>query len=215
MKCQDVQQHLLDYSEQILDPHHQQQVEAHLHTCQACVQELRETEQMLTLLRKTELSAPPDLFWNNFTAGVMRQVRKADPPHRSPWFVFREFFAFRRLHIALVVALIGCFVAGLSLYLSLRENPNQAIATRPPVAPTTPTEGKDAPSADRAIRKIAPDQLVEDILTTDLALFNGIPATTLENSFSYDLIDVLLSGLTVEEKQALLAELNAMKATVP
>lgn len=203
MKCQYVQQKMIEYSEHGLSQKLTAQIEDHLRVCPQCAQEFRTIKATLNLLHTDEISDQPDAFWRTFTTDVMREVRKSEPVRVLP------LFSFPRLKYALAGILGFCLLIAVAAYLSGRFAPVTS-RIQIPVAQTTPAQSEAAPPQPD-FQNIASEQLAQDMLHTDFALFDGMVAPPIESSAGDDLLDLLLYGLSVEEKQALLAELKAMK----
>lgn len=205
MKCQHVQQRMVEYSEHGLSQKLTAQIEDHLRRCPKCAQEFRTIKATLNLLHADEMSDQPDAFWRTFTTDVMREVRKSEPVRALP------LFSFPRLKYALAGILGFCLLLAVATYLTARFAP---VAVRPqvPVAQTTPVESNITPGQP-GFQEIASEALAYDMLMTDFGLFEtAIPS--IESGAGDDLLDILLSGLSVEEKQALLIELKKMKEQV-
>ncbi|PID55792.1 hypothetical protein CSB45_14360 [candidate division KSB3 bacterium] len=83
MTCKDIQRYLLDYSEFQLDPRTHAQIEDHLRHCETCTKVVNDFEQTVELLHSTSTQQPSEEFWEEFSSGVMRQVRKMKTPSRS------------------------------------------------------------------------------------------------------------------------------------
>lgn len=198
MKCQHVQQKMIEYSEHGLSQKLTAQIEDHLRLCPQCAQELRTIKATLHVLHTDEIGDQSDVFWRNFTIGVMHEVRKSEPVRALP------LFSFLRLRFVLAGMLGFCLLMAVAAYLYVRSSsftPRMYI----PVAQTMPAQ------PEPELQNIASEQLAQDMLSTDFALFDGTTAPPIEISAGDDLLDILLYGLSVEEKQALLAELNTMQ----
>jgi hypothetical protein len=64
---------------------------------------------------------------------------------------------------------------------------------------------------ETALNNIASEDLKQDILEFDLALFDGATDVIFETDYSDDMLYSLINSLTEEEKEALLSELYKMK----
>jgi hypothetical protein len=196
MNCKHVQSQMLDYAEKLLDQSVNTQIEAHLRQCAACTQEFQEIAQTLQLLQTTPFQEPPEAFWTDFTSRVMRQINTMEvpSPRRSLW----SWFFLPRWKIAFVfVALFGLFGGGYWYFqAALRPGPQ-------PVAPDEPLT--------TALRKIVPPDLAQDVLNTELALFDGTVETFSESDASDETLALLINSLTAEEKKAFLAELYKIR----
>ncbi len=206
MKCKDVQKRLIDYSEALIDQKKSVQIETHLRSCAKCSQELKTFEETVRLLQSVPIKEPPEEFWDDFTRGVMQNVRRVERAS-VPALAFR----FPRLKIAIVaVATILLMLAGLSFYtpggfLGILQKHPQQVAQQP-LERNTPVD-----TLGGALEKIVPSEMVEDILHSEWALLDGQRLSVFELDASDEMIDFLLENLTESEKQALLVELERMK----
>ncbi len=206
MKCNDVQKRLIDYSEALIDRNISAQIETHLRSCAQCSQELKTFEETVRLLQSVPIKEPPEEFWNDFTRGVMQNVRRVERAN-VPALAFR----FPRLKMAVVaVATILLLIVGLFFYTSggfvgiFQKHPQQ-IAQQP--------LERNSPSypLDEALEKIVPSKTVEEMLHSEWALLDGQQLPVFEVDASDEMIDFLLENLNESEKQALLVELERMK----
>ncbi len=203
MKCKHVQQKMLDYTEHVLNSHVQQQVTHHLQTCRECSQELEAIQGTLELLSSSpSFQDPPESFWNDFTMDVMRKVRAAEPPEPT-----HLSFSTWQMRLAMACALLLVMMAGLYAYQALR--PQAPIMTTQTDAPRE--DPAIPPALDTALQRLVPEELPLDMLDTEFALFDDMGSPALESPSSDTALEGLLSGLSDEEKRALLLELYKMR----
>lgn len=218
MKCKHVQKKLLDYFEGVLDPRTQLRISEHLQQCPVCAQELRDIEQTVTLLQSVPIQEPPEAFWPDFTTNVMREVRKAEAPLTPE----RVFFFFPNFRLAAAAAIIIALLVGGGLYFSddvrslfLPGEPKVAELTEEgdsAQSDATPaSEPMEAEDIEIALSRIASDELVEDILGADLALFEGGDGFMFDMGGGDETLYLLINSLTEEEKELLLQELQRMQ----
>jgi len=79
MRCRRVQRLLPDYLGDELSPRKREQVEGHLEACPDCRAELAALQGAWTGLAQQPLPQKAGEFWEGFTAGVMREIRKRRP----------------------------------------------------------------------------------------------------------------------------------------
>ncbi len=174
----------------------QQQVEQHVQTCRECSQELKAIQGTLELLSSTPaFQEPPESFWDDFTTDVMRKVRHAEPSNP-----INSLFAGWHMRLAMACVILLMLMAGIYAYRVLRRQP-PIMVTQTDETP----EGEANPSAlGTALQTIVPEELPRNMLDTEFALFDDMDSndTTFEG---------LLSGLSDEEKRALLLELYKMR----
>jgi hypothetical protein len=203
MKCQYVQERMIEYSEHGLNHKLTDQIEDHLRLCPQCAQELRTIKATLNLLHTGDIEDQSSTFWRTFTTDVMREVRKSEPVRALP------LFSFPRLKFVLAGILGFCLLMAMAAYLWVRFSP-VTPRIELPVAQTVPAQPDSAqPQPD--LQKIASAQLAQDMMHTEFALFDGTALPPIEISAGDDVLDILLDGMSVEEKHALLAELQNMK----
>jgi hypothetical protein len=193
MKCHQVQQHLLDYTEHVLDTTTQSRMQQHLQTCQTCTQELHDIEETLHLLSSVPVQEPSESFWKDFTAGVMRKVCAAEPPASK-----RIWFPSFPMRVVIAVGAILILCVGIYAYVRINR-PSKVIMSQH-VEESSPAR----------VPEIVSDDLPQDMVTQRFALFDEMVSPTLEIVAADVRLDALISGLTTEEKQALLSELQSM-----
>lgn len=194
MKCHQVQQHLLDYTEHVLDTTIQSRMQQHLQTCQTCTQELHDIEETLHLLSSVPVQEPSESFWKDFTADVMRKVRAAES--QAPKRIWFPFFPMR-----VVVAVGAMLILCIGIYAYIRINrPSKVIMSQ-----------HTEESSSTVLSEIVSGELSQDMLKQRFTLFDEMVSPTLEIVSGDVRLDALISGLTTEEKQALLSELQNMR----
>ena len=215
MKCEHVQQKILDYSEKLLNERDQAQIEEHLHRCATCTQELREIEQTLDLLQAVPFPEPPASFWTDFTSRVMRKITTRDVPAPT-----RRLFPFPRWTMAVAFLALFGIIGGVYLYFhaEMPQNlsPTETTGLSVPggnLSRTSPVQRETDAAMAPALRQIASEELQQEMLESDLALFDGTPMATLDLDESDETLYFLINSLTAEEKQALLSELYKMRDT--
>lgn len=204
MKCKDVQKKLLDYSEGMIDQKTSAQIEAHLHSCAQCAQELKTFEETVRLLQRVPIKEPPEEFWNGFTRGVMQNVRRMERTTAPP--LFGRFPCFQMGAVAVAAILLGVF--GLFFLIKgdiFQKNPQQIAQQQtesyPPIS-----------ELHQSLEKIVPPKMVENILREEWALTDGQELSAFDiEANDDDVIDYLLEDLTESEKQALVIELERMQ----
>ena len=110
MRCKWVQQHLLDYSDKLLDLKTHILIEQHLHSCNECRQELNEIERTIQLLRSVSLEEPPEAFWPDFTSSVMRKIHNLETVPAVRRVVFFSNFKMALIAVVLLVIIGSLFL---------------------------------------------------------------------------------------------------------
>ncbi len=66
MKCEDVESAMIDYLDNKLEKSHRDDVEKHLETCERCLDELKDFQQILQTVDSTEMEQPDESLRINF-----------------------------------------------------------------------------------------------------------------------------------------------------
>lgn len=213
MKCKRIQQYLLDYSEQVLDPEHRHLVEEHLHHCPECAKELQEIEQTIQLLQSLPVQEPPQDFWPMFTSDVMRQIRKMEPA--SPRYLF--FFPNVRVAMA-TVALLMILGLGMFLYYVGPFHPSwwptelvDQDSVSPEVQMIAQQNDDNETNLQTSLDSIASEELIYDMLDAEFGLVEGGNLDVLDVDRQHEWLYFLISNLSDEEKDQLLLELYKLK----
>ena len=207
MKCKYVQQHLLDYSESQLDQKTYAMIEAHLRNCPACAQELKDFEQTVRLLQATPLETPPERFWDDFTSGVMRKVRRMETPSRQ---IGRSFFPNMKMATVALATLV--LVLGLALLYTSGDLEKRAPSLFQWSTPTL-TKGPEQPGeqSETMLDALIPEELIDEIVDSDFALLGGENLSSLPTDANDATLYLLIESLDGGEKALLLSELEKMR----
>jgi hypothetical protein len=76
MKCEEVQSVMIEYLDYDLDERLRMEIEKHLETCERCLDELKETQQVLKLISKDEMVKPDDSLRINFYHMLHSEIKK-------------------------------------------------------------------------------------------------------------------------------------------
>jgi Putative zinc-finger/HEAT repeats len=109
MKCEDVESKMIDYLDKKLEEGIRQEIEKHLETCERCLDELKDSQQVLNLISTEEMVKPDDSLRINFYHMLHSQIKKSEdtrnPSIRKP---FTPWYNFSRYRIAAGIALLIC-----------------------------------------------------------------------------------------------------------
>jgi len=205
---------MLDYSEKGLDESVQARIEEHLQNCDDCAQELHAFKQTVRLLESVPLREPPEAFWNDFTTNVMHKVNGMEVPSRRRWS-----FSWPRFRPAMVFGVLALLVVGgafayFSPAIHQKLTPLMKMAgltTETAPERELPGVGHAEVDLEKALQQIASEDLMHDILESEMALFDTDAGLPVELYYPDDTLNLLISSLTDAEKQALLDELHKMK----
>ncbi|MBD3308289.1 hypothetical protein GF339_17765 [candidate division KSB3 bacterium] len=217
MNCKWVQQHLIDYAEDGLDQRKRIAIEEHLGGCVACQKEFADLQQTLRLLHTLPLEEPPEAFWADFTANVMQKVRAIEPPHTAP-----PLFSLSKMKLTMAVAGILAMLGGMffAYQMSFQKVSPSSSRTQSSIE-MEPQAGESVPTIDRVaepfreefpLEEFVSEDLRDDMIDAEFGLLHrgeGIPFERVENSD--EVLQWLISGLTDQEKDMLLLELQNMQ----
>jgi hypothetical protein len=127
MKCEEVDYLMIDYLDGKVDDKVKNEIEKHLNNCERCLDELKDTKQLLGTVSKEVMVTPDESLKINFYHMLHNEIRKNEetkPVVRtispSPWYNKSSY------RIAAAVALL---VAGTFIGMFIRNNPVQSVAS--------------------------------------------------------------------------------------
>jgi hypothetical protein len=93
MKCEEVELKMIDYLDKDLDENISLEIEKHLETCEKCLDELKDTQQVLSLISKEESAVPDGSLRINFYHMLQSEIKKnegkgsvREPKQFAPWY---------------------------------------------------------------------------------------------------------------------------------
>jgi hypothetical protein len=127
MKCEEVEQKMIDYLDNNLDSGMRQEIEKHLETCERCLDELNESQQILNLIAKDDIVKPDDSLRINFYHMLHNEIKKGeekssiiDHKHFTPWYNSSVY----RVAAGLALLICGTFIG-----LLIRSGLNNSYAS--------------------------------------------------------------------------------------
>jgi len=86
MKCEEVESAMMDYLDKVLDDVHRDQVEQHLLTCERCMDEVRDFQDILKSMSSAEMEEPDQTLRINFYHMLKSEIskQKANSPVSLP-----------------------------------------------------------------------------------------------------------------------------------
>jgi hypothetical protein len=109
MKCEDVELKMIDYLDKALAESECQEIEKHLETCERCLDELKDTQQVLNLISKSEMIKPDDSLRINFYHMLHSEIKKSSESSTvSPQKTISPWYSSPRYRIAAGIALLIC-----------------------------------------------------------------------------------------------------------
>lgn len=112
MKCEEVDAILIDYLENKLEENLRKEIEKHVEVCERCLDELKDSQEILQLISKNELEKPDDSMRIRFYNMLHSEIKKSEGNHSSlstipsvPWYIRSRF----RTAAGLAILVCGTF----------------------------------------------------------------------------------------------------------
>jgi hypothetical protein len=134
----------------------------------------------------------------------------------------RPVFSFPQLRLAMVLVALIVILGGLYIYFhaeiqqllhpvdTTAELPKQGGTLQPSPGHLETDKSIQDNALETTLNNIASEDLMQDMLESDLALFDGATDVIFETDYSDDMLYSLINSLSEEEKEALLSELYKM-----
>jgi hypothetical protein len=109
MKCEEVELKMIDYLDKTLSESESQEIEKHLETCERCLDELKDTQQVLNLISDSEMVKPDDSLRINFYHMLHSEIKKSSEISQQP--IYKSlvpWYNSSRYRIAAGIALLIC-----------------------------------------------------------------------------------------------------------
>ena len=112
MKCEEVEKLMIDYLELNLEDDKRGEIEKHLESCERCLDELKETQDVLKRISKDEMEKPDESLRINFYHMLHSEIKKneeSSPVLRLPvnhWYNIATF----RIAAAIALLICGTFI---------------------------------------------------------------------------------------------------------
>jgi hypothetical protein len=123
MKCEEVETKMIDYLDRNLEESIRLEIERHLETCERCLDELKDSQQVLNLISNDEMIKPDDSLRINFYHMLHSEIKKSEERSisslskpLSPWYNTSRY----RYAAAIALLVCGTFV-GLFLHSELNN----------------------------------------------------------------------------------------------
>lgn len=182
MKCEEVEERMIDYLDNTLEQGLRLEIEKHLETCERCLDELKDSQQVLNLISKDEMVKPEDSLRINFYHMLHSQIKKSGESKtssfRNPltqWYNLGRYRFAAGLALLICGTFIGIFIhAGLNNSYAANELKQLHSEVSDLKKATMFTMLKEESSSDRiqAVRYVDnldnPDQNVIEVLIKTL-----------------------------------------------
>ena len=125
MKCDEVEMKMIDYLGNNLSNEMREEIEKHLGTCERCLDELKESQELLKLMERAEMVKPQDSLRVNFYHMLHSEIRKYSERDLNSKTLTTKWYRTVSFSIAAGVALLICgtFI-GILLYSGLVKTKN-------------------------------------------------------------------------------------------
>jgi hypothetical protein len=127
MKCEEVEQKLIDYLDNNIESNVRQEIEKHLETCESCLDELKESQQILNLITKDEMVKPDDSLRINFYHMLHSEIYKSEK--KSKIQEYKPFTSWYNNSSYRVAAGISLLICGTFIGLLLHTGLNNSYAS--------------------------------------------------------------------------------------
>jgi len=113
MKCEEVETKIIDYLDGKLQESERLEIEKHLETCERCLDELNESQQILNLISNDEIGKPDDSLRINFYHMLHSEINKNEKNNKSSfsepsssWYNLRHY----RIAAGIAILICGTFI---------------------------------------------------------------------------------------------------------
>lgn len=110
MKCEEVDKMMIDYLDQKLGDDTRREIEEHLATCERCIDELKDTQDIMKLISKDKMEKPDDSLRINFYHMLHSEIKNT--ANRTPQTAFQipvtPWYSQSKYRVAAAVALLIC-----------------------------------------------------------------------------------------------------------
>lgn len=124
MKCEEVESKMIDYLDNNLKEETRQEIDKHLETCEKCLDEVRDSQQVLKLISMDEMEMPQDSLRINFYHMLHDQIKKDEQSSAItlrkpliPWYHFSRY----RIAAGIALLICGTFI-GLLIHAGLNNS---------------------------------------------------------------------------------------------
>jgi hypothetical protein len=182
MRCEEVELKMVDYLDNKLETGERQEIEKHLETCERCLDELKESQQILNLISKEEMVKPDESLRINFYHMLHSEIQKAEEQKTIllkqpgvPWYNLARYRVAAGIALLIAGTFLGMLIhSGFSNSVASNELKQLHSEVSDLKKATMFTMLKDESSSDRiqAVRYVEeldkPDQNVIDVLVKTL-----------------------------------------------
>jgi HEAT repeat protein len=125
MKCDEIDKLMMDYLDNNLDESLTREIEKHLETCERCLDELKDSQHVLSLISEGEMTKPDDSLRINFYHMLHTEIKKEEAKN-SPAKTMIPWYNMSSYRVAAAVALL---IAGTFLGVLINNGINNSTAS--------------------------------------------------------------------------------------
>jgi hypothetical protein len=125
MKCEEIDKLIMDYLDKNLDESSTREIERHLETCERCIEVLKDSQQVLSLISEDEMTKPDDSLRINFYHMLHTEIKKEEVKN-SPAKTMVPWYNLNSYRVAAAVALL---IAGTFLGVLINSGINNSTAS--------------------------------------------------------------------------------------
>jgi hypothetical protein len=185
MNCEEVEKLMIDYLDLNLKDDKRFEIEKHLETCERCLDELKDTQQVMKLISNDEMEKPDDSLRINFYHMLHSEIKKSEVKISKKDLSFTKWYNITSYRIAAAIALLIC---GTFMGLFIRPGFNNSSASN---------ELKQLHSEVTDLKKAAIFTMLNQESSSDRIQAVGY-ATDLGNA-DENVIDVLVKTLNTDK----------------
>ncbi len=124
MKCEEVEDAMIDYLDNNLDNEDRLAIEKHIESCEHCLDELRDSQQLIRQMEKEELVKPNDSLRINFYHMLHSEIKRNEgknelnlQPALQPWYSRSQY----RIAAGFALLILGIFL-GVFIHSGVRSS---------------------------------------------------------------------------------------------
>jgi HEAT repeat protein len=181
MKCEDVESSMIDYLDNTLEKSRRDEVEKHLETCERCLDELKDFQQILQTVDSTEMEQPDETlrinFYHMLHGEMNKQVMKNQEQPILPISVRRS-SPWIKIAAAIALLLAGTFI-GLTLHfvLNRHQEGEQVASLKTEVQSMKELMMLDMLKQESPSQRIQAVNYTDDIQAPDIKVLNALTET--------------------------------------
>ena len=126
MKCEEVEKLMIDYLDLNLKDDKRFEIEKHLETCERCLDELKDTQEVMKLISNDEMEKPDDSLRINFYHMLHSEIKKNEVKLSPKDIPVTNWYNISSYRIAAAIALLIC---GTFIGLFIRPGFNNSSAS--------------------------------------------------------------------------------------